>query len=383
MWTIAGWYEEARSSAAAKPEYYRRWGDHYLRCYDNWMPGVPGDEIVRRLRSWNSQRLQAMPDLAKYPELRGMRELIDAQWRGYRDGAGLRDDQWAAYCSGNSYYHRHIATQIGEGSPVRGTPESGCSCIYFPRSDRGPLLAVNLDSSPDEPFGEPEWPLANEHLIVAGVSSGIFLDEKSPEIFPAPVFGLVARYCRSTPEAVDMLARYNHFWGPGNLLVVDRSQKVAMIEKSACRYGIRHSPDGFGFVTAMTAEAPSMNAYLADRRAASLKARKLPAECADTAYWRCADNRRKLMNELLDEARRTPTVEGLRGIIQFRDAQRGLVCYNGERLTPDGPPCEFTLRTAVYLLAEGKARWWAREGGKPSFENRKPDVTFNDVWLWE
>ena len=88
------------------------------------------------------------------------------------------------------------------------------------------------------------------------------------------------------------------------------------------------------------------------------------------------------MTELLDEARPRPTLEGLRRLIQFRDPARGLVCYNGERLTPDGPPCEFTLRTAIWLLAKGQAQWWAKDGHTPSYANRQPDVTYHDVLLW-
>jgi hypothetical protein len=215
------------------------------------------------------------------------------------------------------------------------------------------------------------------------VSSGIFGDELSPEIFPVPMDMLLGRYTRSTDEAVEMLERYNLFWGPCNAMVIDRDRHVAMIEKSACRIGVRRSPDGFGFVTEMTAEEPSMRAYLAETRAASLKARDLPEECSDTVHWRDADHRRELMQELLDEARKNPTLEGLRRIIQFRDPKRGKVCYNGEILTPGGPPCNFTLRTTIWLLREGRAMWWAKEGDKPSFENRKEDIEFKDVLLWD
>jgi hypothetical protein len=211
----------------------------------------------------------------------------------------------------------------------------------------------------------------------------VFLDEESPEIFPAPVFKLVGRYCRNTDEAVEMLTRYKLFWGPCNALVVDRRHNVAMIEKSSCRIGVRRSPDGFGFITAMTAQEPGMKTYLQDRRTASILARKLPKENEDATYWKAQDRRGQLMNELLDEARKHPTVETLRRFIQFRDPQRGNVCGNGEVLFPGGHPSEYTLRTSLWLLREGKAMWWAREGNKPSFENRKPDVMFQNVWLWE
>lgn len=375
MWTIDGWYQEARIGAEQTADVTRRMADLLLNHVQDHLKDVPREEVVRRLQASNRQRLDAVPSLAKYPELRGMRELVDAMWRGWRDGAKLNEAQWAAYCDAHFYYHRYLTT--GRGGPI------GCSYVFFPTSERGPILANNLDSSPNEPFGPPAWPAINEHLIIGGVSSGVFLDEESPEIFPAPVYKLVGRYCRTTDEAVEMLRRYNYFWGPCNALIVDRNHNVAMIEKSACRIGVRYSLDGFGYITAMTAQEPEMKTFLQDRRTASIIARKLPKENADAVYWKAQDRRGQLMNELLDEARKNPTVETLRKFIQFRDPQRGNVCGNGEVLFPGGAPSEHTIRTSLWLLREGKAMWWAREGDKPSFENRKPDVEYKDVWRWD
>jgi hypothetical protein len=374
MWTIASWYEEARQGAERGCGQIRKMIDFRFSIYEKGIPGKSRAEIARILAKSNRERLDAVPDLGRYPELRGMRELVEAEWRGIRDGAGLTDDQWAVHCDGGFYGHRYIASGR--------KPPTGCSYVYFPRSDRGPILANNLDSAPQEPFGPPGWPAVNEHLIIGGVSSGIFNDEESPELFPVPVFKLLGRYCRSTAEAVELLNRYTYFWGPGNLLVIDRRQDVAMVEKSACRIGVRRSPDGFGLITAMTAEEPAMNAYLADRRAHSLKARGLPPDCDDAAYWKGGDRRRALMNELLDEGRKNPTLEKLRQVIQFRDPKRGLVCYNGEPL-PSGAPVEHTIRTTIWLLREGRAMWWAIDGATPSFKNRREDVEFKDVLRWE
>lgn len=374
MWTPETAYAESRQAALRNPEAIRKMADFRLGIYETQMPGRSREEIGRILADYNRRRLDAVPDLNRYPELRGMREVIEAEWRGTRDGAGLTAAQWAVTCDGGCYGHRVIASCR--------KPPTGCSYVFFPRSDHGPILANNLDSSPGEPFGPPAWPAANEHLIIGGVSSGIWFDEESPELFPAPVMKLVKRYCRNTDEAVEMLERYNLFWGPGNLIVIDRRHAVAMVEKSACRIGVRRSPDGFGFITAMTAEEPGMHAFLADRRAHSLKARGLPSDCDDAAYWTGADKRRALMAELLDEARANPTLEGLCRFIQFRDPRRGLVCYNGEPL-PSGQPVEHTIRTTIWLLREGRAQWWALENGKPSFENRKEDVRFENVLTWE
>ncbi len=375
MWTIASSYEESRRKAERNAAQIRKMADFRLGIYEKQCPGMDRQEIGRMLDRSNRQRLEAVPDLTTYPELRGMRELLEAEWRGTRDGACLTPEQAAVTCDGGFYGHRYIAAG-------RKPPPARCSYVFFPRSDRGPILANNLDASPDEPFGAPGWPAISEHLITGGVSSGVWFDEESPEIFPAPVSRLVARYCRNTDEAVEMYTRYNLFWGPGNLIVIDRHCNVAVIEKSACRIGVRRSPDKFGFITAMAAEEPGMHAFLADRRAYSIQARGLVAPCADTRYWDAQDNRRAIMNRLLDEARREPTVEKLRALMQYRGPD-GVVCNNGDVLFPGDPPIEHTIKTTIWLLREGIAQWWAIGDGKPSFKNRKEDVEFKDVWLWE
>jgi len=375
MWTIDSWYREARIAAETDAELVRNMAEHLLKLYVKHLPDTPRDEIGKLLAKSNSERLDAVPDLAKYPELRGARELIAARWRGTRDGAQLDDTLAAVNADSQFYYRRRLSD--------KAKPTARCSVVYFCTSDHGPLLATNLDTDVEEPFGPPQWPLTSEHLILGSVSSGVFLDEQSPEVFPAPVPELVARYCRNTDEAVEMLTRYNYFWGPCNRLVVDRDHNIAMIEKSACRMGVRRSPDGFGFVTAMTAEHPEFRAFLDERRAASLAHRGLKAPCPDTVYWGAQDTRRQIMTRLLDEVRSEPTLDKLRALMQYR-GEDGVVADNGEVLFPGGPPIEHTIRTQIFCLAEGRALWWARdkETGTPSWEHRMPDVTFKDVMLW-
>lgn len=375
MWTKEQWYQDAFNKTKGNPQYYKDFADYLLDTYKAHLQEMSEDAICNMLIEHNRKRLDAVPDLNIYPELRGMDDLIAAERRGIQDGGGLSDIQLAAWCDGMFMYRSGL---VGAANNM----SLGCSAIYFPESDCGPLLAVNLDSSPDEPFEAPIWVPLNEHIIIAKVSSGIYNDEKSSEIFPAPVLKLLARYCRTTEEAVEMLELYNDFWGPANWLVMDQNKKTAMIEKSNCRIGVRWSDDGFGFVTAMTAEEPSFRKYLLSARDVYLKEHSLGADSPDQAYWDCADQRRELITELIDEAKAEPTLEKLRQIIQFRDEKRGKVCYNGETIHPDGPPVEHTIRTAIWLLREGQVIWWAKDGDTPSFKNRKENIIFKDVLKW-
>lgn len=375
MWSVKDWYDKAASEAAARKTYYHGMADVFIDLYERNMPGASRDEVIKILAKCNADRLAALPDLDVYPELRGMDQLVDARWRGVRDGAELNDAQWAAQCNATFYYHRFL------NDPSK-KQAAKCSVVFFADSDRGPLFASNLDSCPEEPHGSPSWPAINEHLIVGGVSSGVYCDETSPEIFPAPVSDLVGRYCRTTAEAVEMYQRYNYFWGPGNLMVADRSGDVVIFEKSACRMGVRRIEGGFAHVTAMTAQDPAFRSYLYDRRDASLEARGLPRPCADTAYWDSAQVRHHLMGELLDDAKAAPTIEKLQKLMQFRDEKRGFVAVNGDIIFPGGEPVEHTLRTSIFVLREGKCLWWSKDGDTPSWENPMPDGEYEDVWTW-
>ncbi|MCM8828251.1 MAG: hypothetical protein NC902_03055 [Candidatus Omnitrophica bacterium] len=382
MWTQENWYNEAKNYAIKHREFVKKMTRLTLELLKKHIPEKSEDEIKEFLIEYSNKRINAPVDLKKYVELRGMKELILAEWKGIKDGAGIDDGELAIYTNGFHFYHRIIAT--GKLGKMDGfSQKAGCSYIFFPHSDYGPLLANNLDTSPEEPFGPPEWPALNEHLIIGTVSSGVFLDEEPEEIFPAPVFRIVARYCRNAAEAAEMLEKYNQFWGPCNAIVVDRDKRCAMIEKSSCRIGVRWSKDGFGFITAMTAEHPEMNAYLNDRRQASLKARNLKPGNCDEIYWQKQDSRRKLMNTLLEKARENPTLKTMRKFIQFRDPEKGNVCGNGEIYAPGCPQSEYTVRTIIWLLKEGRALWWARQKDKPSFENPMPEVKFENVFLWD
>jgi hypothetical protein len=379
MWTPQSWYEEARQKATAGADHVRGMADLLLNNLCEALPNLPRDEIVLRLQRENAHRLDAVPSLQKYPELRGMRELIEAQWRGVRDGAQLNEAQAAAHNGANYYYHRYVAS---------GRVTTGCTAVFFPHSDCGPLVSKNLDSTPDEPVEAPRWPMISEHLLVEGVSSGVFMDEESPEIFPAPVMKLVARYCRNTQEAVEILERYNHFWGPGNLLVADRDNNVAMIEKTACRIAVRWSEDGFGFVTAMAQEDPEMRRYIAERREASLQARGLATPCADTEYWAAQTKRHELLKELLDEARQNPTLEVMRAMIHFRCDKRGQTVYYGEPIFCNGQAAgnlEHTLITYIAKLREGRALWWTYDKAKntPVWKNPQPEIDLADALVWK
>src|SRR2546430_1094549 len=112
QWTIQSWYDAAFKEAAASPAFFKENADHYLKGIAEQLK-VPCAEVVRLLKNFNRARLDAQPSLARFPELRGVRELVEAQWRGFRDGAKLDDSEWAAHCGGWLFSVREVAAGRG------------------------------------------------------------------------------------------------------------------------------------------------------------------------------------------------------------------------------------------------------------------------------
>lgn len=375
-WTKKDWYREAFELARATKDRIQKMALYRLHVLERGLSDQSRDVIVKKMDRLNQERLAAVPDLLKYPELRGVADLIRASWEGARDGAELDFPEWVAHCDGGFYYHRNVLN-VGRSSDK---DPSRCTYIYFHTSDEGPILANNLDSSLKEPYGAPTWPAINEHLIYGGVSSGIFYDELSPEIFPVPIKELVARYCRTTEEAVEFLTRYKLFWGPGNVILIDRQNRIAVIEKSACRIGVRYLSDGFGFVTSMTAADPEFRAYLVDRRENSLKERGLGPDSGDAHYWKAADRRHALLEELLAEAKKCPTYAELKRLIQYR-SDHGNVLVCGDSLG-GGAESAYTLRTTIWKLSNLEAHWQGINDNNPIYEAPVRTEKYVDVLPW-
>ena len=59
--------------------------------------------------------------------------------------------------------------------------------------------------------------------------------------FPVDVLDLVLRCCDTTLEAVELLTRYNLYWGPCNCVIGDAEGTGALIEKSTYHYAVRLS----------------------------------------------------------------------------------------------------------------------------------------------
>lgn len=333
--------------------------------------GVPEAEAMRRVVKDYAERLDAQPPLTKYPELKGVRECIVAYNEGVALGSGVTIEDVILRDSFIYTVTRKLRTPVAATGP-------GCTLVYFPRSDRGPLVANNNDGDAASAHRNPPWWVVSNRagLILGTVSSGIFCDEESPEIFPAPVLMMVNELCGTASETVDLMTRLNHFWGPFNFMVADRKGGSAVIEKSSCRLGVRKSADGFSAMTEMSAEEPVFKKYLWETREKSLRERGLTKDSADWAYWKAAEVRSARLLRLVDEAKGEPTYEKLERIIYDHIGSPEQVHMDGSKCHPDQEEGEWTLRTAVWEVDARRARYSFAEPPVSSHLTRREVMTF-------
>ncbi len=320
---------------------------------------LPEEEAVHRVVREYHQRLDAMPSTTAYPELRGMRECVLAYNRGIVDATGAAEQDVIVNIN---FLHTCTAalqrsSALHAGSNLSDAPP-GCTLVYFPTSDRGPLVANNNDATANYAHrNDPAWIVANRAgLILGTVSSGIFDDELSPESFPAPVFLMAQEMCGTTSEAVELLTRLNLFWGPCNALVADCRGNSAVIEKSTCRFAVRPSPDGFAATTEMAAEDPTFKRYLWQTRDRSLRARGMTHDSPDMAYWKACERRSARLLNLVDHARLDPQLAAMERIIYDHTGAPDQVHMDGSKCHPDQEAGEWSLRTTIWAINERRAQ---------------------------
>lgn len=317
---------------------------------------VTPEHAVAMTLACYARRLESLPSLREYPELRGMDDCLAAYNRGLGRGTQLQPEHVVLMV--NYRYMMQTQRAQPELASTHPDPAGGCTHVFFPRSDRGPLVANNNDGiASHQHRSPPGWIVSNRAgLLVGTVSSGVWDDEVSPEQFPAPVFLLADECCATCDEAVDLLTRLNHFWGPCNALIADRQGRSAVMEKTACRVAVRPSNNGFAWTTEMAAEDPQLSEYLWSTRERSLTQRGLDHDSPDWAYWQAAQRRSQRLGRLVREAQADPTFQALQAIIYDHTGEPEQIHMDGSRCHPLQGEGEWTLRTTIWVLDERQAQ---------------------------
>lgn len=279
-----------------------------LANFHRWYPLTAGLDLLHEIHACDCERLANPPDPCKYPETKGLPDLVRAERRGFQQASGYSDAETAYHYSWHFYYSRRINSRyVGIAQPA-----GECSAAYIRNStEGGPLYGRNWDTGLNEwVYGllEPPREAADGARVMwaKGVSFSIFLDEEPEEIFPVDPWLLLPAECTEhVGDAVDFLSRYRDFWGPVNLILVDRQLDSVAIEKANVRMGVRHADDGASAVSALACLHPEMKAYKEEKDRLSIERRGMTLDDAlDWKVWRGKDLRYARLDALVHAASR-------------------------------------------------------------------------------
>jgi hypothetical protein len=371
--------------------------DNYVEDIEGYFPGWRQEyplsahldyrqEIVKL---WQ-ERMDANLDLTKYDECRGLRELVEAEYRGYLDACGGNTVQ-AAYYYNHAYFMRlRLATRyFGFPEAQRGllTPlqvynghAAECTAVYFEDTPDGPINGKNLDSTPKQrsgpyiphhiPHGEP---IKGVRLMGTG-SAAVVCDDEPDEIFPVNLEYILPEDIRTVEDYVDFHYRYRQFCGPGNSVYVDEQGHSVAIEQSNCRMGWRFSTNGISAVTALAYSTPELQEFKLERDRLSLEKRGWGEDSPDWIYWRGCDERyRRLLQLVKAEGRRGPTLEGMATLLLDPQAPfPERISVANEQFYPDMETDFWTISTwtTVVFGPERRTYKWEQplEPSGPIFE---------------
>ncbi|MCM8817397.1 MAG: hypothetical protein NC913_07820, partial [Candidatus Omnitrophica bacterium] len=243
------------------------------------------------------------------------------------------------------------------------------------------MAGQNLDDivRPFQKFNPPEKGPSGKPFTkitaVGSASSAVLCDEEPENIFPVDVFEIMPEDIKNLKDFVDFLFRYREFWGPGNIVFADEQFNSVAIEKSNCRMGVRWPKNGASAVTACAYLTPEMNAFKKERDKISFEMRGFdPVDNPDYVFWDGCERRyRRLLQLVEQEASKTPTLEGLVGImldhqVPFPDR----ICLAGEKGHRLDWEANWTLTSSSSVLFGPTRRtlWWRKEGNKPIYETK-------------
>ena len=328
------------------------------------------DEVIRLDR----ERMESSPSTTKFPETKGLPDLLVAERKGFLDGCGGGPRELAFQYTWNFFATRRLNTRY-IGFEIFA---NHCTAVFIPsKKEGGMLYGRTADDNPaivKEVFNPPkEGPDGKQRSFEDGVSSSVLCDEEPTEIFPVNVWKIMPPDCKKVQDKVEFLRHYNEFWGPQNKILTDEDGNGVVIEKSNCRMGVRYSADGTVATTACSYLIPEMKAFKEERSRLSLEICGWDETSIDWLYWQGCNARYERLLKLTREANeRGATLDDVAHIVTdhavpFPDR----ICLAGERFHPKQTDFNWTLFASASVL-EGPNRrtlFWHKESEKPCYEN--------------
>lgn len=335
--------------------------------------------LEQKVTAFHRERLDAVPDLTIYPELRGYRDLLDAEERGILESGA---DATLIALSKSLGFWRLLRLPQETGKPGYATvlPER-CRVLYLADSDRGALHLKNMDDPltywkplPPCPPGSP-WPHSHP-LVFDRVGSGLHIDEVPPEIFPVDTHTLCKEHCTTVSEAEQFMVHYNYFWGSQNLLVHDQHGNSAAFEKTWCRVATRGpNAAGINFINGMGALNTDMADFHRRQRQKYLDTIGADWNSADGCYFTVCENKWKNMARYVEALSLAPTWDNAKQLMEQR-AVDGPMCLTGTKSHPEQKVAGCTLRMDIFEMGNKRLHRRQWRGQVPAFLDTPEIVQF-------
>lgn len=324
-------------------------------------PATAGLDFEKAVCDYDQLRLSADIDTTRFPECRGLRELVDAERQGFRD-ATQNNRVWEAFhYSWYWFCSRRLNTRYVGREPL----PAQCTDFWIANTrEGGAIHGCNRDDVRENyttPFPPPTGTVKEMTVsriqCVGGVSSAVLCDEEPEDLFPLNLDWIDQRDITTLPEFFRFMERYRDFWGPGNRIYVDPQMNFAAVEKANRRMGVRYADQGHCAITACAYLTPEMNRFKKERGELSLQIRGWTHDCPDWIYWEgCEKRYRRLLQLVEAEAKRGATLLGCAEIcLDHAVPLPDRICLAGERCHPDEVLTNWTLNTFV-RVANGPHR---------------------------
>lgn len=356
----------------------RYWHDA-ARCLAQLL-GWPKEKVVAEVRAYHRERLDAVPDLTRYPELRGYRDLLMEEQRGMID-AGADEDTIALAGTLHFWRDTRLLQQTGRGWHAPVMPEK-CRVLYAPETDEGALHAKNVDDpltywKPRPPYPKgAKWPYPHP-LIFDGVGSGLHIDEIPPEIFPVEVRSLCMEHCTTVEAATEFMVRYNYFWSSQNLLIHDTRGNSMAFEKTRCRVATRKpNAKGVNFINGMGALDPGIRDHQRRMRAKHLEQAGQGPDSMEALYFKFCEAKWNNMAKYVEQVSDNPTLESVNWLMEQRDPS-GPMCLTGKKVHPDEKVSGCTLVMDIWFIDKKKLHRRQWRGNTPAYLDATEIVQFN------
>ena len=366
---------EKGGSTVASPVQYWRDARRGLAAVLDW----PEEVLAEKVEAFHRERIDALPDLNRYPELRGAQDALQATYRGMQD-AGVPDDVIVLSATLSFWRDTRLLQETCKAHRPPTTSEK-CRVLYVPETSDGALHAKNVDDPltywrprPTFPAGS-SWPQTHP-LWFDGVGSGLHIDEIPPEIFPVDPVELCKQHCTTVPEAEEFMVRYNYFWSSQNLLVHDLHGNSVAFEKTRCRVATRGPNEkGINYITGMGALDPGIHAFQQEMRQKYLDQIGETREGSDGSFWRLSQGTWDNMGRYVEDLSQNPSADGVMALMEKRDPD-GPMCLTGVKSHPDDKVAGCTLVMDLWFVDRKKLRRRQWRGQTPAYLDTPEIVEF-------